>query len=70
MESSRILAIVLLAVLHFILAGMLLDDLANRKKVLGKRKAPWVIIILLVAYIGVILYLLCHPKIFYGENNE
>jgi hypothetical protein len=70
METSRILAIIILGILHFVLAGMLLDDLANRKEVLGKHKAPWIFIILLVAFAGALLYLMCHPKIFYSRDNE
>ncbi len=70
MELERILALILMSILHFVLVGMLLDDIAHRKRVLGGRKAPWVIAIIFVAFIGALLYLLCHPKIFYGSDND
>jgi len=70
MELERILALVLVGILHWILAIMLLRDLANRKNVLGGRKAPWAIAIILVTFLGSLLYLLCHPGIFYGADND
>jgi hypothetical protein len=70
MELERILALVLFSILHVVLALMLLNDLANRKRVLGRRKAPWAIAIIFITFIGPLLYLLCHPRIFYGSDNE
>ena len=70
MELERILALVLFGILHLVLAMMLLRDLADRKRVLGGRKAPWAIVILFVTFLGSLLYLLCHPKIFYGSDDE
>ncbi len=70
MELERILALILMSMLHCMLAGMLLNDLVNRKRVLGGRKAPWVVAILFVVFAGALLYLLCHPRIFYGSDNE
>jgi hypothetical protein len=70
MEVERILALVLFCVLHLVLAMMLLQDLANRKRVLGGRKAPWAIAIIFVTFLGSLLYLLCHPKIFYDNNQQ
>ncbi len=65
MKLEWILTLVLFCVLHLVLAIMLLHDLANRERVLGGRKAPWAIAILFVTFLGSLLYLLCHPKIFY-----
>ncbi len=70
MELGRIVALILMSILHLVLAGMLLDDLVNRKRVLGGKKAPWASAILLLPLIGALLYLLCHPKIFYGRDDE
>ena len=70
MGLSQILAIVLLSILHLVLAGMLLDDISRRKRILGGGKAPWVIMILFVVFVGALLYLLCHPRVFYGSDNE
>ena len=63
MEPEWILRIVLFGIVHWILAGVLLPDLASRQKVVGKRKGPWAIIILFTPCFGSILYLLCHPQI-------
>ena len=68
MELEWILALVLFYILHLVLAMMLLHDLAGRKQVLGGRKAPWVIAIIFVTFLGSLLYLLCHPKIFYDSD--
>lgn len=70
MDLTRILVIVLLSVLHLLLAGMLLDDVATRKKVLGGRKIPWIIIIFFIVFVGALVYLLCHPRVFYGNDND
>ena len=70
MELGRILALILMSILHLVLAGMLLDDLVNRKRVLGGRKAPWAGAIVLIPLVGALLYLLCHPRIFYGSDDE
>ncbi len=70
MEFEGVLALVLISVLHWVLAIMLLRDLANRRKVLGGRKAPWAIAIILVTFLGSLLYLLCHPGVFYGGENK
>ncbi len=70
MELERILALILMSILHFVLVGMLLDDIAHRKRVLGGRKAPWAVAILFITFAGSLLYLLGHPKIFYGSDGE
>ena len=70
MEFERILALLLLSILHWVLAIMLLLDLANRRRVLGGRKAPWAIAVVLVTFLGSLGYLLCHPKVFYGGEND
>ncbi len=64
MELERILALVLFGTLHLVLAMMLLQDLANRNRVLGGQKWPWAVVIILVTFLGSLLYLLCHPQIF------
>jgi len=70
MGIDRILLIILAVILHLVLAGMLLEDLSNRKRVLGRIKWPWAVVIMLVVFAGSLLYLLCHPKIFYGGKDE
>ncbi len=70
MDPERLLALVLFSLLHWVLAVMLLNDIAGRKKVCGGRKAPWVLAIIFVIYLGSLAYLLCHPAIFYGSDEE
>jgi len=66
MDLQWYLALVLFGILHIVLALMLLQDLARRNKVIGGHKAPWAILIIFVTFIGSLLYLVCHPQIFYG----
>ncbi len=70
MELEQIIALVLFGIMHWVLAIMLLHDLASRKQVLGRRKAPWAVTIVLLTFLGSVLYLLCHPKIFYSSENS
>ena len=70
MELEQIVALVLFGILHLVLAVMLLQDLANRERVVGGRKAPWAIAIIFVTFLGSLLYLLCHPKIFYDSDYK
>jgi len=68
MDLEWYLALLLFGILHIVLALMLLQDLARRNKVIGGHKAPWAILIIFVTFIGSLLYLVCHPQIFYGEE--
>lgn len=70
MDLEWYLALFLFGILHWVLAVMLLHDLATRKQVLGGRKAPWAVVIALVAFVGSLVYLLCHPKIFYDSDDK
>lgn len=70
MDLEWYLSLFLFGILHWVLAVMLLHDLATRKQVLGGRKAPWAVVIALVAFVGSLVYLLCHPKIFYDSDDK
>lgn len=70
MDSEWLIRIVIFGIIHWILAGFFLNDISLRRKVFGRRKAPWVIIILLVPCFGSILYLLFHPQIFSPDNSQ
>ena len=70
MELEWLLRLVLFSLLHWVLAIMLLQDLAGRKRVLGGRKWPWAVVIIFVTFLGSVLYLLCHPRIFVGGDDE
>ena len=63
MTPGWIIRIVLIGVLHWLLAGIMLYDLAYREKVFGGKKAPWAILILFVLCLGSLLYLSFHPQI-------
>ncbi len=73
MTLEWILRIVLFGIVHWILAGVMLHDLAYRKRVFGGRKPPWAIVILIIPCFGSILYLLFHPQILnpdYSRNER
>jgi hypothetical protein len=70
MTPEWIIRIVLFGIVHWILAGILLQDLASRQKVFGGRKAPWAIIILVIPCFGSILYLMFHPKILNPDKDQ
>jgi hypothetical protein len=63
MDLEWILRIVLFGIVHWILAGIMLHDLAYRQRVFGGHKAPWAILIIIIPCFGSILYLLFHPQI-------
>ena len=69
-ELEWILRLVLLGIVHWVLAIMMLQDLASRKRVLGRRKWPWALVILFITFLGSVLYLLCHPRIIIGGDDE
>ncbi len=68
MGWEYILRLVLFGILHWILAFIMLNDLANRKRVIGGKKWIWAILILLVLIVGSFIYLLFHPQIFFGDD--
>jgi hypothetical protein len=70
MSLDWILRIVLFGIIHWILAGFMLHDLAFRQKVFGKHKPPWAIVILFIPCFGSILYLLFHPQILNPGNDR
>jgi hypothetical protein len=63
MELDWVLRVVLFGLVHWILAGIFLQDLAHREKVFGGRKLPWGIIIIFIPCFGSLLYLMFHPDI-------
>ena len=63
MDTEWLLRIVLFSIVHWVLAGVLVNDLASRERVFGRRKAPWALIILFIPAFGSLLYLLFHPEI-------
>jgi hypothetical protein len=70
MDPEWILRIVLFGIVHWILAGVLLHDLASRQRVFGGRKAPWAIVIIIIPCFGSILYLLFHPQILNLDHQK
>jgi hypothetical protein len=70
MTFDWILRLVLFGIVHWILAGIMLQDLTSRQKVFGKRKAPWAIIILLIPAFGSLIYLVFHPQILAPHDED
>ena len=63
MEIESIWKLVLFGICHWMLAGLLLQDLAARKRVVGGRKGLWGLLIVLFTYFGSLLYLSFHPQV-------
>jgi hypothetical protein len=70
MDPEWILRIILFGIVHWILAGFFLNDLASRQRVFGGHKAPWAIVILIIPCFGSILYLLFHPQILSRDDSQ
>ncbi len=70
MNPEWVIRIILFGIVHWILAGILLNDLASRQKVFGGHKPPWVIVVLIIPCFGSMLYLLFHPQIFYPDDYQ
>ena len=70
MSTEWIVRIVLFGIVHWILAGLLISDLASRQRVFGGHNPPWAIVILLVPCFGSLLYLLFHPQILSPSYSE
>ena len=70
MTLEWILRIILFGMVHWILAGIILHDLASRQKVFGGHKPPWAVIILIIPCFGSIVYLLFHPQILNPDYNQ
>lgn len=68
MDPEWIIRIALFGVVHWILAGLVIQDLAGREKVFGGRKLPWALTILFVPCFGSLVYLLFHPQIFNPDS--
>lgn len=70
MDLEWILQLVLFGALHWVLAVLLLHDLASRRRVLGGKKVPWALAIALLAFVGSILYMLSHPQVFLEDDDD
>lgn len=70
MDPEWILRIVLFGIAHWILAGVLLQDLASRQRVVGGRKWPWAVVIVFITCFGSLFYLLFHPQILNPDHSQ
>jgi hypothetical protein len=70
MDWSILWRFIAFGILHWLLAFIMLRDLANRQKVLFGKKAIWAVLIIFIFILGSVLYLLCHPQIFFGEDKS
>ena len=62
LDVILIAKIVLLAVIHWMLVPLALQALIERRRVIGGRKAPWAVAIVLFTCLGSLLYLIFHPR--------
>jgi hypothetical protein len=63
LDTEWVLRLVLFSIVHWILAGVMLNDLSTRRRIFGRRKAPWALIIIFIPCFGSLLYLVFHPEI-------
>jgi len=70
MEPEWIIRVVLFGIVHWILVGIFLHDLASRQRVFLGRKPPWAIVIVIIPCFGSILYLLFHPQILNPDYHQ
>jgi len=70
MNAEWIVRLILFSLVHWLLAGILLPDLASREKVFGNHKLPWAVVILVIPSFGSLLYLLFHPQVFRLDSSE
>lgn len=69
MELEWILRIVLVGVIHWMLVGLALPDLAYRQKVVG-RKGLWTVTIVFLTCFGSLAYLMVHPQMLTQGYSE
>lgn len=63
-ENTALIAkIVVLALIHWALVPVALQTLIERPKVIGGRKAPWAVAIIMITCLGSLLYLIFHPQL-------
>jgi hypothetical protein len=70
MTGEWVFRIVLFGLAHWVLAGILLQDLVGRRKVFGRRKAPWAISIIFIPCFGSLTYLAFHPQILTPDHDK
>lgn len=63
MELGVIIKAALLGLIHWSLVPIALGGLIRRQRVLGGRKAPWVLAIVFLTCFGPLFYLLLHPQL-------
>ena len=70
MDPEWVLRIVLFGIVHWILVGVALQDLAFRERVFGGHKPPWAVVIIVIPCFGTLLYLLFHPEILNPNSQD
>jgi hypothetical protein len=70
MDLDWIIRLVLLGIMHWVLAIMMLQDLVTRRRIIGGLKWPWAVAIVFVTFVGSVIYLLCHPRVIIGDDQE
>lgn len=62
MELEVIVKMVFIGLAHLMLVRLALENLVVRQRVLGGRKAPWVVAILFITLLGPLSYWVLHPQ--------
>lgn len=60
MELDFIVKLILIGLIHWVLAGIALKSLVERRRVIGGRKGLWALPILFISSFGPLLYLMAH----------
>lgn len=70
MEAQWILKLVLFGLTHWVLVGLVLPDIAGRKRVMGGKKWPWVVGVIFFTCFGSLAYLAFHPQVIVSGFSE
>ena len=67
-DFTLVIKIIVLGFIHWMLVPFALKALIERKRVLGGKKAPWAVSIVLLTCVGSLIYLIFHPT--FGTEAE
>lgn len=69
MTSDWLARIILFSIIHWVLAGIMITDLLNRRRVIGGHKGWWLGLVMLLPGFGSLTYLLFHPDILHASSQ-
>jgi hypothetical protein len=68
MNNEWLVRIILFAIIHWVLAGIMMTDILTRSRVIGGRKGIWLAIVMMIPGFGSLLYVLLHPDILHASS--